>query len=334
MLFTLVLFNQHHARAATVTFEGFPDSAILTSQIPGLSFGNTIILSSGITLNEFEFPPRSGTNVASDNGGPITITFSPAVTSFSGYFTYAVPLILRAFNGSNAQVATATSHFSNNEALSGTAGSSPNELLQVSSAGGIARLTITGDPSGSSFTMDDIGYTVPVTSIPLLSQPLLAILALLLAMASAFLVCKTGCPAARIVVTVLYLLPVAFGVFCVAAQEHGQVTERTQSKRVSVSTSRIMPNTPTPLTLHLAMNGRGLISDSGNLIRLLHGDQPVIIGQLFETSLAANTGRRYTGQIIITGKSGEEIRLLVSVASRGAIRRTLSEPAIINVATR
>ena len=62
------------ANAATIDFEGFPDSTVLTSQYLGLTFANTIVLTSGISLNEFELPPHSGVNVASDNNGPVTMT--------------------------------------------------------------------------------------------------------------------------------------------------------------------------------------------------------------------------------------------------------------------
>ena len=129
-----------------ITFEGFPDSTILTNQYPGLTFTNAIILSAGISLNEFEFPPHSGTNVAVDNGGPITIDFARPVTSFGGYFTYLEPLTLAAFNASDLQVITASSAFSSNDALFGDTGSSPNEFIDVSAAGGISSVTITGDP--------------------------------------------------------------------------------------------------------------------------------------------------------------------------------------------
>ena len=144
--------------AATMvyTFDGFTDSAVLTTQYPGLTFTNTIILAAGISLNEFEFPTHSGTNVASDNSGPITITFAVPVQSFGAYFTYSQSLTVRAFNSSNQQIASTTSKFSNNEALSGVSGSSPNELIQVSSAQGIASVTITGNAAGGSFAMDDV----------------------------------------------------------------------------------------------------------------------------------------------------------------------------------
>jgi hypothetical protein len=159
------------ASATTLNFEGLPDSTILTTQFPGLTFSNTIILTSGISLNEFEFPPHSGVNVASDNNGPITIDFSTPITDFSGYFTYFEPLTLDGFDSSDTEVASVASAFSTNDALFGDPGSSPNEFIQLSNAGGMSSVTITGDPGGGSFTMDDITYISAVPeprSIPLL----------------------------------------------------------------------------------------------------------------------------------------------------------------------
>jgi hypothetical protein len=152
----------------TLNFEGFPDSTILTTQYPGLTFTNAIILTSGVSLNEFEFPPHSGVNVVSDNNGPMTIDFSSPITSFSGYFTYLEPLTLDGYNASDTEVATAGSKFSNNTACLegppcfGDPGSSPNEFIELGFAGGISSVTITGDPLGSSFTMDDMSYTSAV----------------------------------------------------------------------------------------------------------------------------------------------------------------------------
>jgi len=156
----LLLCLQPQARAGTVIdFEGFPDSTILTNQYGGLAFTNAIILTAGISLNEFEFPPHSGVNVASDNGGPISISFDGPILSFSGYFTYVEPLTLDAFDSGSNLVDSATSAFSSNDALFGDPGSSPNEFLQVDFAGGISSVTITGDPLGGSFVMDDVTYT-------------------------------------------------------------------------------------------------------------------------------------------------------------------------------
>lgn len=141
-----------------IDFESLPDSTIITNQYPGLTFRNAIILTAGISLNEFEFPPYSGMNVISDNGGPITIDFSTPVLSFGGYFTYLEPLTVEGFDGSNTEVASAASLFSSNDALFGDSGSRPNEFIDLTSASAISSVTITGDPIGGSFTLDDATY--------------------------------------------------------------------------------------------------------------------------------------------------------------------------------
>jgi len=154
------------AGAITLNFEGLPDSTILTNQYAGLTFTNAIILTSGISLNEFEFPPHSGVNVVADNGGPISIAFTNPILGFSGYFTYAEQLTLVAFDLSNSRVASVQSLFSNNEALSGDAGSAPNEFLQMSFVSGVSSLTITGDPAGGSFVFDDATITTGGSAVP------------------------------------------------------------------------------------------------------------------------------------------------------------------------
>jgi hypothetical protein len=52
-------------------------------------------------------------------------------------------------------------------ALSGDPGSSPNEFLSVSFASSISSVTITGDPAGGSFVMDDATLaTADTESVP------------------------------------------------------------------------------------------------------------------------------------------------------------------------
>ena len=90
-LAVLLLFSCRPAQAGIVTvdFETFPDgtpipdSTSITTQFPGLIFTNTTVITAGISLNEFEFPPHSGTNVAFDDGGPISIDFASPISSFS-----------------------------------------------------------------------------------------------------------------------------------------------------------------------------------------------------------------------------------------------------------
>jgi hypothetical protein len=163
----LVFLQTARLHAATIIdFEGFADSTILTAQYPGLAFSNVIILTAGISLNEFELPPRSGLNVAFDNNGPISIVFDTPVLSFGGFFTYAEALTLVAFDATSTRVDSAASAFSSNLALSGDPGSSPNEFLSVSFAGGISSVTITGDPAGGSFALDDATTTTGSSAVP------------------------------------------------------------------------------------------------------------------------------------------------------------------------
>lgn len=166
------------ARAvSTIDFESEADAAALGTQIAGLSFSNAVVLASGLSLNEFEFPPHSGEKVASDDGGPMQIVFAVPVSTASGFFTYALPLQLLAFDAGGAQVASAVSVFSNNLLLSGDAGSAPNELITVSFVSGFTRIVITANAAGASFVVDDLTLT-PVPE-PLTTTLLLAGFALL-----------------------------------------------------------------------------------------------------------------------------------------------------------
>lgn len=148
----LLAFAALGARAAPVVydFESLADGASVTSEVPGLDFTNTIALTAGTTLNEIDFPPHSGSKVVSDDGGAITITFSALASSVGAYFTYVAPLTIAVYDAADVLIGSATSAFSDN--LAG-----PNEFVSYSDAAGrIARVVITGDLLGGSFTMDDL----------------------------------------------------------------------------------------------------------------------------------------------------------------------------------
>lgn len=149
-----------------IDFEALADSTVVTTQYGGLTFTNSIVLSSGISLNEFEFPPHSGSNVISDNNGPLTIDFSSPIFGFAGYFTHLEPLTITALDSAGDQIASAASLYSNNLALSGEPGSSPNELLSLSSGIGIAEIRIVGDPAGGSFVGDDFSFITSSIAVP------------------------------------------------------------------------------------------------------------------------------------------------------------------------
>jgi hypothetical protein len=163
----LALVPAARADVVTYDFDTLSDSEVLTGQYTGLTFSNALVLSAGFTLNEFEFPPLSGANVITDNGGAITIDLSSPVFSISAFFTYVSSLSFAVYDGANALLGTVNGGFGSNLASSGDFGSNPNELLSFSSiTGSISRIVITGDVAGGSFVLDnltiDTGTATPV----------------------------------------------------------------------------------------------------------------------------------------------------------------------------
>jgi hypothetical protein len=160
------------ASAAAITFETRSNG--LTPFLEGDSVGSEFFASAGITLTNAtivtpslntvvfgaESPAHSGLNVVIDDGGPLSILFANPVSAFSGYFTYFAPLTLQAFDTSNSPLAPVLSAFAGNY---GSSGNPVNELLAVTFAPGISRVLLTGDPAGSSFTFDDLTFTVANT---------------------------------------------------------------------------------------------------------------------------------------------------------------------------
>jgi hypothetical protein len=161
------------ARAYVLEFDELSDLDPLTDQYHaafGVDFSAATVLSAGVSLNEFEFPPRSGANVIFDDGGPMLVTFDVLALEAGGYFTYSEPITLTAYDASFNVLGTIGSSHSSNLALSGDPGSSPNELVQISIAGGFVHLGIAGDALGGSFVLDDF----TATPVP---EPALSILA-------------------------------------------------------------------------------------------------------------------------------------------------------------
>jgi hypothetical protein len=157
-VFQILASGNASAALITQSFDAFPDLESLSNQIGGLSFSNTKVLSAGGSLNDLEFPPRSGANVVLDNGGALVINFGTNVYSVGGYFTYSQQVTVSAYDSSSNLLASDVSDFLSNLALSGDTGSSPNEFLGVSFGTGIAKIVISGDISGGSFVMDDLTY--------------------------------------------------------------------------------------------------------------------------------------------------------------------------------
>lgn len=164
--------------ATTIDFDGLLDGTSVTTEYPGFTFTNAVVLTSAISLNEFDFPPRSGGNIVFDSGGPLSITFSIPISSFEGFFTYTSGLSLSFFDAGAALLGTVTSGFSNNTGLGGDPGSSPNELLTFSlGSDAIRSVVITGDPGGGSFTGDDFTTATVQSPVPVPEPSSLGIVA-------------------------------------------------------------------------------------------------------------------------------------------------------------
>ena len=160
---------QRTAQALPITFEGLSDLDGVTNQFAGMGvvFSNATALidgSVGGSLNEIDFPPRSGVTVVIDDGGAMMLVFTTPFTAVSGFFTYNTQLILQAFSDSAGTnlIGSVTSAFADNTGTGGNQGSSPNEILALSGIGLIRSIKITGDPGGSSFVLDDFnGAPIP-----------------------------------------------------------------------------------------------------------------------------------------------------------------------------
>lgn len=146
-----------------LNFDNLSDGAKVTTQFAGLTFGNATALKAGVTLNELEFPPKSGSNVIFNDGGAMTLTFTAPILNFEAYFTYDSRLTITAFDANGNQIGTLSSQFTNNLALSGVAGSTPNERLSFTANTGIARIVIS---SSGSFVLDDLTYNAQTAAVP------------------------------------------------------------------------------------------------------------------------------------------------------------------------
>ena len=159
-----------------ITFEGLADGDVVTNQFSGqgVTFGGqTIALQAGLSLNDFDFPPKSGVNVVSSDLGQITAVFGAPQASVGAFFTHASPVTITAFDAQNVVVGTGSSGVIDNTISSGNA---PNEFIGTTSVTGITSVTITGAPG--EFTVDDLTFTAVVTTEPDLTLVSLGLLAL------------------------------------------------------------------------------------------------------------------------------------------------------------
>jgi hypothetical protein len=347
-VFGLLILIRGYCSGQTGTFQSFdfegfrfPDSTVLTDQIPGVTFTNSIILTSGITLNEREFPPRSGINVVSDNGGPINIAFSPPIERFTGYFTYRVQLTVRAFDNSHKQIGIATSKFSGNEVH--TFFLFPNEAMQVGSAtNNISSVSISGDSAGSSFVLDDVFIErMDISPTPVPPTLLLTLLGLALSGFAAFVMRrKAGTGMGRMTTmatAIAVLLPC--GLWLSGAPREPQPRPRPsldapRIERFSANRTALFPKTPTPVTLSARINHPAHIASAVNLIRVDASGRPTIVGRMHDDGKdgdAVAGDHIYTIRATLNEPSTGQVRFQVSTAFQGLERRVLSDSLTLTI---
>jgi hypothetical protein len=302
--------------ASTVTFEELSDGTILTSQYPGLTFTNATVLTAGISLNEFDFPPYSGANVIFDDGGPISVVFDAPVLGVSGFATYLVSVTLTAFDANGNVLASLTSAYGNNSALSGDTGSSPNELMQLSASVGIKRVTITGDQLGGSFVVDDF-TTSNVPEPGSLALVLAGMVALSLRECHKRRrpLCHVLKRRGRVIVLSVFWLG-------------GAVQAAPTLGATMVAPELINTGAPSQITVSSVITDPALITTSVNLVRIHPTGSVRVIGQLRDDGTNGDTiagDKTYTAVVSLSEPGETTIRLQVSAAFRGILQRSTSQ---------
>jgi hypothetical protein len=164
-----------------ITFEGWADGTVLTTQYPNVDFNGAVVLGPA-SLDQSDpitgqlwvpYPPHSGTNVIYDPNAPLTLTFSSPVSFVSGYFTYADGLVMQAYDSSNDLLATAQGAYLYNWVAAPsdpTPNPSPNELVGITLSSPVISSVVISSVDNmlgfGAFTADDISFTGSVNLSP------------------------------------------------------------------------------------------------------------------------------------------------------------------------
>jgi RHS repeat-associated protein len=302
----------------TLTFDNLADGTSVGVAYPGVSFQNATVLTSGISLDEFEFPPYSGTNVVFDDGGPLLVQFDVPVTAVSLFLTHVQNITLSAFDSSGIFIDAVFSIYYNNLALSGDPGSSPNELLTLS-APSITSVLIEGSPGGSSFTADDLTFTTS-TTVPEVSS-----LCLSLAGLAAFVAIRICRRKRRLRPAILPLL-LGFVSIMRAAPTLGPA---------AVLPSQIPAGVASTLLFTVSITDPSVIPNGVNLLRVDSTGQTLnIVGQLHDDGQSgdAKSGDQiYSIAINTTENSAGQVYFRISAAFRGVLQRVQSPVMTVSV---
>lgn len=149
--FFIMILSSVTASATLLDFESLADLDPVTTQYSsqGIEFDNAIALTSGFSLNEFDFPPHSGTVAIGDNGiSPLQIRFLQPSKDISGWFTYGAQLTISAYDSLNGLLGIVNSLGTNN------LGSST--LINIG-LNNVSRLSFVNSTVGS-FIIDDLNF--------------------------------------------------------------------------------------------------------------------------------------------------------------------------------
>jgi hypothetical protein len=155
-------------------FEDYADGD--EPELAGLArFHAAVVLEAGISLNEFEVPPKSGSRVLANLSDLLTIQFPSGLDRLSGHMTYGQPVTI-SFYGLSGLLGTISSGYDSNLLLTGDLGSAPNELFAFDPAAAIRAVTFAA-AGPMSFVLDDLlaQPLPPVVAVPEPGTPGLAL---------------------------------------------------------------------------------------------------------------------------------------------------------------
>jgi hypothetical protein len=150
------------ASQLVMNFDDLLDSTRVTNQYPNVLFEHATAISAGVSLNEYNARPHSGSTVIFDDGGPITVTFASPIKSCSAYMAYSHQVTLVGYDEKDNVVSRAKSKLDGNFPATQAIQTEPMEAVRIRSEQGIKRVRITGADSGSSFALDDLTVEWPM----------------------------------------------------------------------------------------------------------------------------------------------------------------------------
>jgi len=357
----LLLAFSSYASSAVLTFEDLVDGTSVGTAYPGLTFQNAGILTSGLSLNESEFPPRSGGNVVFDDGGPIVVRFSSAASAVSLYITYSETITAIALDAKGAIADSAVSLYNNNLALSGDVSSHPNELFKLSAAS-IESVRIAGSASGFSFALDDFTFVTDSSSAPEASTGELFLLSCLILSSIVFLrrkakraapvrwlyecapaipgaIMRSSSTLASMRSTLGPRLPFVFTSlsFTLVVTSLALNAQKRDLGPVYLAPAIVVAGTPRTVTASITLQDPALIDVAINLIRIDSSGKPLnIIGALHDDGKDGDLTARdhvYSVTFSINEPASEKAYFKVSAAFTGQLQRSWSETVFLDITT-